>query len=153
MKCLFCGDLATRVLDSRPVQDSSAVRRRRKCLACKKRFTTIEKPEELPAVVLKRDGRREPFDRTKILKGLILAGQKREISLKTWEELALKIEKQLRHQYQNEIPAAAIGDMVLQNLREIDEVAYLRFASVFRQYSDLEAFKSELAEIAKEAEE
>ena len=150
MKCPFCGDPDTRVLDSRPDQEVAAVKRRRRCQACCKRFSTLEKPEELPLVVLKRDGRKEPFDRTKILKGLILAGQKRPISLKTFEELVLKLERDLSLRYRTEIPAAAIGDYVLTSLRGLDEVAYMRFASVFKQYPDLKTFQAEIAEMAKD---
>jgi transcriptional repressor NrdR len=153
MKCPYCGDPDTRVLDSRSTQDSSAIRRRRQCITCERRFTTMEKLEEEPLVVIKRDGRRELFDRSKILKGLILAGQKRNITLQTWEELVDSLEQELRSHYVKEVPADRIGDIVLGRLRNMDEVAYVRFASVFRQFPDVEAFKAELEKIIKDTEE
>ncbi len=153
MKCPYCGDPETRVLDSRSTQDSSAVRRRRQCMTCERRFTTMEKLEEEPLVVIKRDGRRELFDRSKILKGLILAGQKRNITLQTWEELVDSLEQELRSHYVKEVPADRIGDIVLGRLRSMDEVAYVRFASVFRQFPDVEAFKAELEKIIRDTGE
>jgi len=113
----------------------------------------MEKLEEEPLVVIKRDGRRELFDRSKILKGLILAGQKRNITLQTWEELVDSLEQELRSHYVKEVPADRIGDIVLGRLRNMDEVAYVRFASVFRQFPDVEAFKAELEKIIKDTEE
>ena len=153
MKCPYCGDPDTRVLDSRSTQDSSAIRRRRQCITCERRFTTMEKLEEEPLVVIKRDGRRELFDRSKILKGLILAGQKRNITLQTWEELVDSLEQELRSHYVKEVPADRIGDIVLGRLRSMDEVAYVRFASVFRQFPDVEAFKAELEKIIRDTGE
>lgn len=144
MKCPFCSEADTRVLDSRATQDATAVRRRRLCTACTNRFTTMEKIEEEPLVVIKRDGRRELFDASKILKGLVLAGQKRNIPLSRWEEVVESLEQELRSNYMREIPTDRIGDIILARLREIDEVAYVRFASVFRQFPDVETFKIEL---------
>ena len=149
MKCPYCGEPDTRVLDSRSTQDSSAIRRRRKCISCSNRFTTMEKIEEEPIVVVKRDGRRELFDPVKLLKGLVLAGQKRNIPLSRWEELVESLEQNLRNNYIKEIPADKIGDLVLEELRNIDEVAYVRFASVFRQFPDVETFKTELESMLK----
>ncbi len=149
MKCPYCGEPDTRVLDSRATQDSSAIRRRRKCISCSNRFTTMEKIEEEPIVVVKRDGRRELFDPVKLLKGLVLAGQKRNIPLSRWEELVESLEQNLRNNYIKEVPADKIGDLVLEELRNIDEVAYVRFASVFRQFPDVETFKAELEAMLK----
>ncbi len=150
MKCPYCGEFDTRVLDSRSTQDSSAIRRRRQCISCTNRFTTMEKIEEEPIVVVKRDGRRELFDPNKILKGLVLAGQKRNIPLSLWKEVVENLEQELRSNYPKEVPADKIGDIVLKRLRTIDEVAYVRFASVFRQFPDVETFKTELEEMLSE---
>jgi len=150
MKCPYCGELDTRVLDSRATQDSSAIRRRRQCVSCTNRFTTMEKIEEEPIVVIKRDGRRELFDSGKILKGLLLAGQKRNIPLSRWEEVVDSLEQELRSSYTKEVAADQIGDIILKKLRTIDEVAYVRFASVFRQFPDVETFKVELEEMLRE---
>ncbi len=150
MKCPYCGEIDTRVIDSRSTQDSSAIRRRRQCISCSNRFTTMEKIEEEPIVVVKRDGRRELFDPNKILKGLVLAGQKRNIPLSRWKEVVESLERELRSSYPKEVSADKIGDLVLKRLRTIDEVAYVRFASVFRQFPDVEAFKTELEEMLNE---
>jgi transcriptional repressor NrdR len=150
MKCPYCGEIDTRVLDSRATQDSSAIRRRRQCINCANRFTTMEKLEEEPIVVIKRDGRRELFDPAKILRGLILAGQKRDIPLSRWEEVVENLEQELRSSYTREVTADQIGDIILKRLRTIDEVAYVRFASVFRQFPDVEAFKTELEEMLQD---
>lgn len=150
MKCPFCGETDTRVLDSRATQDHSAIRRRRQCSSCANRFTTMEKMEEEPLVVIKRDGRRELFDPGKILKGLLLAGQKRDISLSRWEKVVESLEQELRANYVREVTADQIGDLILDRLREIDEVAYVRFASVFRQFPDVETFKSALEKMLAE---
>ncbi len=150
MKCPYCGEIDTRVLDSRSTQDSSAIRRRRQCINCTNRFTTMEKIEEEPIVVIKRDGRRELFDSAKLLKGLLLAGQKRNIPLSRWEDLVESLEQELRSSYAKEVAADQIGDIILNRLRSIDEVAYVRFASVFRQFPDVETFKTELEEMLRE---
>ncbi|MGM0651738.1 MAG: transcriptional regulator NrdR [Bacillota bacterium] len=150
MKCPYCGEIDTRVVDSRSTQDASSIRRRRQCISCDNRFTTMEKLEEEPIVVVKRDGRRELFDPNKILKGLVLAGQKRNIPLSRWEELVARLEQDLRTSYPKEIPADKIGDIILKELKAIDEVAYVRFASVFRQFPDVETFKAELEEMLEE---
>ena len=150
MKCPYCGEIDTRVVDSRSTQDASSIRRRRQCISCENRFTTMEKMEEEPIVVVKRDGRRELFDPNKILKGLVLAGQKRNIPLSRWEEVVEKLEQDLRSSYPKEVPADKIGDIILKELKAIDEVAYVRFASVFRQFPDVETFKAELEEMLEE---
>ncbi len=150
MKCPYCGEMDTRVLDSRATKESSAIRRRRQCTACSNRFTTMEKIEEEPLVVVKRDGRRELFDPGKVLKGLLLAGQKRNIPLSRWEEVVENLEQELRSSYTREVNADQIGDIILNKLRTIDEVAYVRFASVFRQFPDVDTFKSELEEMLRD---
>lgn len=150
MKCPYCGDVDTRVLDSRATKESSAIRRRRQCTDCSNRFTTMEKIEEEPLVVVKRDGRRELFDPGKVLKGLLLAGQKRNISLSRWEEVVESLEQELRSSYTREVSADQIGDIILNKLRTMDEVAYVRFASVFRQFPDVDTFKSELEEMLRD---
>jgi transcriptional repressor NrdR len=152
MKCPYCNEPDTRVLDSRATQDSSAIRRRRQCISCSNRFTTMEKIEEEPLVVIKRDGRRELFDPVKILNGLLLAGRKRNISLSSWEELVENLEQELRSSFVREVPADQIGEIILKKLRDIDEVAYVRFASVFRQFQDVEAFKTELEQILSDGD-
>ncbi len=153
MKCPYCGEIDTRVLDSRSTQDSSAIRRRRQCVNCSNRFTTMEKTEEEPLVVIKRDGRRELFDPGKIIRGLLLAGRKRNIPLSHWETLVENLEQELRSNYVKEITADRIGDMILKKLRLTDEVAYVRFDSVFRKFPDVEAFKAELEDMLREKEE
>ena len=150
MKCPYCGEIDTRVVDSRSTQDASSIRRRRQCISCENRFTTMEKMEVEPIVVVKRDGRRELFDHNKILKGLVLAGQKRNIPLSSWEEVVAKLEQDLRTSYPKEVTADKIGDIILKELKAIDEVAYVRFASVFRQFPDVETFKAELEEMLEE---
>ncbi|HSW35062.1 MAG TPA: transcriptional regulator NrdR [Candidatus Limnocylindrales bacterium] len=147
MKCPYCGELDTKVLDSRAIQDATTIRRRRQCAGCANRFSTKEKIEEEPIVVIKRDGRRELFDAGKILRGLILAGQKRDIPRSTWEEMVESLEQDLRSSYTREVTTDKIGDILLGRLRIIDEVAYVRFASVFRQFQDVETFKVELEEM------
>lgn len=151
MKCQYCGYEDSRVLDSRAAEEGAAIRRRRECGRCGRRFTTMEKAEEEPMVVIKRDGRRELFDRGKILTGLILAGQKRNIPRSTWQGLVEELEQELRSSYTREVPADRIGDYILGRLRGIDEVAYVRFASVFRQFPDIKAFKEELDKLMQES--
>jgi transcriptional repressor NrdR len=150
MKCPYCGEPDTRVLDSRATQESSAIRRRRQCVSCNNRFTTMEKMEAEQIVVIKRDGRREIFDPAKILKGLLLAGQKRNIPLSCWEDVVENLEQELRSSYIKEVTTDQIGDLVLAKLRTIDEVAYVRFASVYRQFPDVETFKAELENMLNE---
>ncbi len=150
MRCPFCGEAETRVLDSRSARDAKAVRRRRQCTACANRFSTMEKMEEDPLLVVKRGGRRELFDSAKILRGLLLAGQKRNIPLATWEEVVESLEQELRSSYLREVSTDQIGDIIMARLKQIDEVAYVRFASVFRHFPDVEAFKAELETMLEE---
>ncbi len=152
MKCPYCGAQDSRVLDSRGTQEGAAIRRRRECNGCANRFTTMEKIEEEPLVVIKRSGRREFFDGNKVLKGLVLAGRKRDIPLDTWKKMVDSLEQDLRSSYTREIATGEIGEFVLERLRQIDEVAYVRFASVYRQFSDIEAFKTELEEMLQQKE-
>ncbi|HHY92741.1 MAG TPA: transcriptional repressor NrdR [Firmicutes bacterium] len=144
MRCPFCGQPDTKVLDSRPAEDGSAIRRRRECEGCGRRFTTYERVEEQPLFVVKRDGRRERFDRQKILTGLVKACEKRPISLATLEELAQGVEREIRNTLLEEVPSTTIGDLVIERLRDLDEVAYVRFASVYRRFTDVERFREEL---------
>ena len=144
MRCPYCGHTETRVLDSRPTDEASAIRRRRECASCGERFTTYEKVENTPFVVVKKDGRRESFDREKVLRGILVACEKRPVALEDIERLVDEVERELRSSYEREIESSAIGKLVMERLRELDEVAYVRFASVYRQFKDLETFRQEL---------
>jgi transcriptional repressor NrdR len=144
MRCPFCHYLDTKVLDSRPTDDGQAIRRRRECLECHRRFTSYERVEEIPVWVVKKDGRREAFDRAKILRGLLTACEKRPISLEALEECVDRVERNVRDAASGEIVTRSIGELVMQELRELDEVAYVRFASVYRQFTDIEGFRQEL---------
>ncbi|MGE5485461.1 MAG: transcriptional regulator NrdR [Ignavibacteriales bacterium] len=144
MNCPYCGRPDTNVLDSRPTEGGSAVRRRRECPACQKRFTTYERPEEQPVLVVKKDGRRETFNRAKILGGMIKACEKRPIPLNVLEQAASEIERDLRTSLKGEISSEEIGERVMEKLKGIDEVAYVRFASVYRQFKDVGTFLEEL---------
>ncbi len=144
MRCPLCGHPETKVLDSRPTEEGTAIRRRRECLSCAERFTTYEKVESPPLMVVKRDGRREAFDRNKILRGLITACEKRPVPHERLEQLVSEVEKELRTRFDGEVPSQAIGEMVIERLRQVDEVAYVRFASVYRQFTDLRKFREEL---------
>lgn len=148
MKCPFCGNSDGRVVDSRPVEGSSVVRRRRECLACKKRFTTFERIESMPLMVIKKDKRLEVFDRDKLQEGILRACQKRPISLDTVEKIVSEIEEELQD-YIMEVPSKVIGEVVLKKLRKLDEVAYVRFASVYRQFSDIDTFLKELKKLKR----
>lgn len=149
MKCPFCGYLDSKVLDSRPADDGNAIRRRRECIDCGRRFTTYEKVDEIPLVVVKKDGRREVFDRNKVLGGIIKACEKRPISMNQMEKMADDIEKELRNRMENEVSSEQIGEMLMDNLRNQDEVAYVRFASVYRQFKDVNSFIDELDKLLK----
>ncbi|NLA27254.1 MAG: transcriptional repressor NrdR [Firmicutes bacterium] len=144
MKCPYCGTQDSRVLDSRVTREGASIRRRRECNGCANRFSTMERIEEEPLVVIKRDGRRELFDGNKVLRGLLLAGRKRNIPLARWQQLVEQLEQELHSSYSREIDTGEIGEFVLERLRQIDEVAYVRFASVYRQFPDVETFKIEL---------
>lgn len=144
MRCPYCGHEESKVLNSRPVEESNAIRRRRECLACGRRFTTYETVEALPLVVIKKDGRREAFDPGKVLSGLLKACEKRPVPVSRLQEVVKSIEYDLRSQGETEVPSQKIGEMVMERLREIDEVAYVRFASVYRQFKDVGNFLAEL---------
>jgi len=149
MKCPFCGFMESKVLDSRPADDGNAIRRRRECTDCGRRFTTYEKIDEIPLVVVKKDGRREVFDRTKILGGIIKAGEKRSITMQQMEEIVSDIEKEIRNRMDTEVGTEQIGEFVMDRLRKLDEVAYVRFASVYRQFQDINSFIDELEKLLK----
>jgi len=144
MKCPLCGKAETRVVDSRVCKDGSAIRRRRECLACEGRFTTYEFVEKVLPVVIKKDGRREPFDRTKILNGIKKACEKRPISIDTIESIVESIEQACQNSYGKEIPSSVIGEKVMEELQKLDGVAYVRFASVYREFRDVSEFLKEL---------
>ncbi len=144
MRCPFCGHPDSKVLDSRPTEDGVVIRRRRECMACAGRFTTYEKVESSPFVVVKKDGRRESFNADKVLRGLITACEKRPIERAALERLVVEVERELRSRYEREVPSKVIGEQVIERLRGIDQVAYVRFASVYRQFEDLQRFKEEL---------
>ena len=147
MKCPFCGEADSKVIDSRPTEDGEKIRRRRECLACKKRFTTYEVVETVPLMVVKKDRSREAFDRQKLLGGMLRACEKRPVSYKMLEIAVDNIEQKLLSSYDREIPTAYIVELAMTELKKIDEVAYVRFASVYRQFSDLNTFMDELKEM------
>jgi len=144
VKCPFCGEQESKVIDSRPVEDGSVIRRRRECLGCGKRFTTYERIESLPILVIKKDGRREMFDREKIVRGLLKACEKRPVPREKIEEIASEIESEFRAEGRKEVTSKEIGEKVIEALKEIDKVAYVRFASVYREFTDLTHFIKEL---------
>lgn len=149
MRCPYCSFNDSRVLDSRPAEEGSIVRRRRECLSCTKRFTTYERVEEVPLVVVKRDGRREVFDRNKLLRGIIKAFDKRSMSAPLMEKLADDVEKDLRNKMESEVTVEEIGERVMERLRQVDEVAYVRFASVYRRFTDANKFVQEVQQLLK----
>lgn len=147
MKCIYCGYEESKVLDSRSTDETNAIRRRRECLHCGRRFTTYETIETTPILVVKNDGSRQPFDRAKIINGMIKACEKRPVSLSQIEAVAMNIEKTLQNNLQQEIKSSQLGEMVMSALKELDEVAYVRFASVYRQFTDITSFKKLLEEM------
>ena len=147
MKCPFCGFLESKVIDSRPAEEGSTIRRRRECLACQKRFTTYEIIEHLPLVVVKRDGSRQTFDRVKLITGMVRACEKRPVSLAQLEMIADEIEQELQSALEREISTVDIGEMVMRRIKEVDEVAYVRFASVYRSFKDINTFMEELTKL------
>ena len=144
MRCPFCGEENTRVIDSRPAEDSNAIRRRRQCDECGKRFTTYEKVETIPLVVIKKDNNREPYDRTKLQNGIIRSCHKRPVSMDTITQMVDEIETKLFSMDTKEIPTTVIGELVMDKLRKVDAVAYVRFASVYREFKDVNTFMNEL---------
>ncbi len=150
MKCPFCSYFESKVVDSRPTDEGQAIRRRRECIKCSKRFTTYEKIEEIPLIVVKKDGNRQAYDRNKLLNGIIKACEKRPVSISTIEKSVDEIEKNLSNSLEKEVTSEEIGEMIMDKLKEIDEVAYVRFASVYRQFKDLNSFMEELKKILGE---
>lgn len=150
MKCPSCGNPESKVIDSRPSSDGSSIRRRRECLECKKRFTTYENIETLPLIVIKKDHTRETFDRNKILNSIIRACDKRQVTLSQMNNAVDEIEGALQNSLQNEITSNQIGELVMEKLKGLDEVAYIRFASVYRQFKDIGAFMDELKKMLAE---
>jgi len=147
MRCPYCGYNEDKVIDSRETQDATSVRRRRECLNCGRRYTTYEYVEKTPLMVIKKDGRREAFQREKILNGLLRACHKRPISVETLERVVSEIEKEIQKKFDREIESRYIGELVMEKLSQLDDVAYVRFASVYRQFKDINQFLRELREI------
>ena len=150
MRCPFCAHPESKVVDSRPSDEGASIRRRRECLACHKRFTTYETMESLPLVVIKKDGSRQTFDKSKILNGMIRACEKRPVPLAELEKIAAEIEQDLQNSMEREISTEAIGERVMERLRSVDQVAYVRFASVYRQFKDIDTFMAELNKLLSE---
>lgn len=147
MKCPYCGDENTRVIDSRPAEDGDSIRRRRQCDACNKRFTTYEKVETIPVFVIKKDNTREPYDRSKIEKGIMLSVRKRSIPLDEITRVIDDIENTIFNMDTKEVPSSVIGELIMDRLRKLDQVAYVRFASVYREFQDVDTFMAELQNI------
>lgn len=152
MKCPFCGYNESKVIDSRPAEEGATIRRRRECLACSRRFTTYENIERMPLVVVKRDGSRQSFDKMKLINGMVRACEKRPVPLGKLEQVADDIEQELQGNLEREIKTVAIGEMVMTRLKELDEVAYVRFASVYRSFKDINTFMEELSKLLTEGE-
>ena len=150
MKCPYCGYSESKVIDSRPAEEGTSIRRRRECLSCAKRFTTYETVESLPMVVIKKDGSRQSFDKQKVLGGMIRACEKRPVPLAELERIADEIEQDLQNSMDREISTADIGERVMEKLRYVDQVAYVRFASVYRQFKDIDTFMAELNKLLAE---
>ncbi len=149
MKCPYCADQEDKVIDSRPTDDGTTIRRRRECLNCHKRYTTYEKVESLPILVVKKDGSRQPYEREKVQKGILRACEKRNVSVDQLERLVDSIEAQIYNSLEREITTEFIGELVMEKLRDLDEVAYVRFASVYRHFKDINTFMSELDKLLK----
>ncbi len=144
MRCPFCGDMENKVIDSRLGKEGSVIRRRRECLHCCRRFTTYERIEEIPLMIIKKDGRREEFNRDKIRSGITKACEKRNVSMNSIEEFLDELEQELRETGKKEIPSSVVGEQVMARLHELDEIAYVRFASVYREFKDVNDFMQEL---------
>ncbi len=147
MKCPYCGDENTRVIDSRPAEDGDSIRRRRQCDACNKRFTTYEKVETIPIFVIKKDNTREPYDRAKIEKGIMLSVRKRSVPAEKITNMIDDIENTIFNMDTKEIPSSVIGELIMEGLQKLDQVAYVRFASVYREFQDVDTFMAELQKI------
>ena len=150
MKCPYCGFQESKVIDSRHSEDSTSIRRRRECLSCQKRFTTYETVESLPIVVIKKDGSRQSFDRSKLINGMVRACEKRPVSLSAIESAVTEIEQIIQNSLEREVKTSYIGELVMERLKPLDEVAYVRFASVYRQFKDINSFMTELNKLLEE---
>ena len=153
MKCPYCGYLESKVVDSRPTDEGSCIRRRRECLSCGRRFTTYETVESLPMVVVKKNGSRQSFDRRKVFNGMLRACEKRPVPVAELERIAEEIEQNLQNSLEREISTERIGEEVMERLKKVDEVAYVRFASVYRQFKDIGTFMEELNKLLEHQEE
>ena len=147
MKCPYCNEADTKVIDSRPADDNSSIRRRRQCERCGKRFTTYETMESLPLVVIKKDGSRQTFDKDKLLGSMLKACEKRSVPMSKLEKIAVEIEQTLQNDMEREVHSSVIGELVMEKLKDVDEVAYVRFASVYRQFKDIGTFMEELSKL------
>ena len=150
MKCPYCGYSESKVIDSRPADENSSIRRRRECLSCQKRFTTYETVESLPIIVVKKDGSRQSFDRNKVLNGMVRACEKRPVPLAALEQDVSEIEQILQNSLEREVRSETIGELVMERLKRLDEVSYVRFASVYRQFKDVHSFMDELNKFLEE---
>ncbi len=153
MKCPYCSEADTKVIDSRPADDNSSIRRRRQCERCGKRFTTYEKLETMPLMVIKKDNSREPYERAKVESGMIQACHKRPVSPQQIRRMIDEIEVQIFSREEQEVPTSVIGELVMEQLRKVDEVAYVRFASIYREFKDVNTFMEELRKLLKKEEE
>ena len=149
MKCPFCGDLENKVVDSRRSEDGNSIRRRRECLACQRRFTTYEIVESLPIIVIKRDGTRQSFDRNKILNSMVRAFDKRKVEVSELERITTEIEQTIQNTLEREVSTDKIGEMVMERIKPLDEVAYIRFASVYRRFQDVGSFVAEINKLSQ----
>lgn len=152
MKCPFCSETESRVIDSRPVEDGTTIRRRRECLICQRRFSTYEIIEHSPLMVIKKDGSRQSFDRIKIINGLVRACEKRPVTVAELSQIADGIEQELRSRLVSELPSHVVGEMVMERLKELDDVAYVRFASVYRSFKDVNSFMEELRKLLSDGQ-
>ena len=144
MKCPFCGDQESKVVDSRPAEDGNSIRRRRECIACQRRFTTYETVESLPIIVVKRDGTRQSFDRNKILNSMVRAFDKRQVDVADLDRITTEIEQTIQNTLEREVSTDKLGEMVMARIKPLDEVAYIRFASVYRRFQDVNSFIHEI---------
>ncbi len=149
MRCLYCGHLESKVVDSRSAEDGTAIRRRRECLQCKKRFTTYEKIESVPIIVIKKDGSRQSYDREKLQRGILSAFAGRQVALSDIDAILDGIESEMHNSLEREVSSDRIGQMVMDRLFNIDEIAYVRFASVYKKFEDIETFKRELEKLSR----
>ncbi|MBP3479691.1 MAG: transcriptional repressor NrdR [Oscillospiraceae bacterium] len=150
MKCPFCGDQESKVVDSRPAEDGNSIRRRRECISCQRRFTTYEAVESLPIIVVKRDGTRQSFDRNKILNSMVRAFDKRQVDVADLDRITTEIEQTIQNTLEREVSTDKLGEMVMARLKPLDEVAYIRFASVYRRFQDVNSFIHEINTILEE---